>query len=394
MAQNRAVSCRAESRVLPSPADFFYDAGGNRRGGHGIGVAAAGCARPHPCSRPTGAAWPPGAHAQSVLRIGLQDDPDVFDPARAYSFVGRIVLTSLCNKLIDVDPDLNFVPQLALSWDTAPDGRSVTFKLRPGREILGRHRSRRRCRRLQPRPRPAICRQPAAIGDPGDRHDRGGRSAHGQAQPEDALRAADRAALGSRRADRLAEGAAEPGRVRRRARLLRAVQVRRAHRAGPHHPAARSGLLGPRPTTISIGSSSTSSPTHGAARRSARRLARFRRAHPGERRRRAEAGQALQGDGRSEPAVQRHHLQHGERRRRQPRFPEASRAARGARSRDRPRCHQPGDVRRQRDDGQPGGAACEPVLREGPPACARTPIRTARARARAGRAASRIRDSS
>ena len=72
------------------------------------------------------------AQAPSVLRIGIQDDPDSFDPARAYSFVGRIILTSLCNKLVDTAPDLSFVPQLALSWDTAADGMSVTFKLRPG----------------------------------------------------------------------------------------------------------------------------------------------------------------------------------------------------------------------------------------------------------------------
>ena len=72
------------------------------------------------------------AQGQSVLRIGLQDDPDSFDPARAYSFVGRIILTSLCNKLVDTAPDLSFVPQLALSWTTAPDGKAVTFKLRPG----------------------------------------------------------------------------------------------------------------------------------------------------------------------------------------------------------------------------------------------------------------------
>jgi peptide/nickel transport system substrate-binding protein len=73
-----------------------------------------------------------GVHAETVVRIGLQEDPDSFDPARAYSFVGRIVLTSLCNKLIDTAPDLTFVPQLALSWETAPDGKAVTFKLRPG----------------------------------------------------------------------------------------------------------------------------------------------------------------------------------------------------------------------------------------------------------------------
>ena len=73
-----------------------------------------------------------GAHAESVIRIGLQEDPDSFDPARAYSFVGRIVLTSLCNKLIDAAPDLHFVPQLALSWETSADGKTVIFRLRPG----------------------------------------------------------------------------------------------------------------------------------------------------------------------------------------------------------------------------------------------------------------------
>src|SRR5476649_2960408 len=72
-----------------------------------------------------------GAHAESIIRIGLQEDPDSFDPARAYSFVGRIILTSLCNKLIDTAPDLSFVPQLALSWETAADGKTVIFKLRP-----------------------------------------------------------------------------------------------------------------------------------------------------------------------------------------------------------------------------------------------------------------------
>ncbi|HKF70693.1 MAG TPA: ABC transporter substrate-binding protein [Stellaceae bacterium] len=73
-----------------------------------------------------------GAHAETVIRIGLQEDPDSFDPARAYSFVGRIVLTSLCNKLLDAAPDLHLVPQLALSWSTTEDGKTVTFKLRPG----------------------------------------------------------------------------------------------------------------------------------------------------------------------------------------------------------------------------------------------------------------------
>ncbi|OZI38277.1 ABC transporter substrate-binding protein [Bordetella genomosp. 10] len=72
------------------------------------------------------------AVAQSTLRIGLQDDPDVLDPVRARTFVGRIVFASLCDKLIDITPDLKFVPQLAESWETSADGKTVTMKLRKG----------------------------------------------------------------------------------------------------------------------------------------------------------------------------------------------------------------------------------------------------------------------
>ncbi len=70
------------------------------------------------------------AQAQSTLRIGLQDDPDVLDPVRARTFVGRIVFASLCDKLVDITPDLKIVPQLAQSWTVADDGKTLTFKLR------------------------------------------------------------------------------------------------------------------------------------------------------------------------------------------------------------------------------------------------------------------------
>ncbi|MGH7152866.1 MAG: ABC transporter substrate-binding protein, partial [Acetobacteraceae bacterium] len=42
------------------------------------------------------------AHAAGTLRIGMQDDPDLLDPARAGTFAGRIVFASLCDKLIDL----------------------------------------------------------------------------------------------------------------------------------------------------------------------------------------------------------------------------------------------------------------------------------------------------
>ncbi|MET0427690.1 MAG: ABC transporter substrate-binding protein [Microvirga sp.] len=66
------------------------------------------------------------------LRIGLQDDPDVLDPHRARTFVGRIVFTSLCDKLVDITPDLKIVPQLATAWTLSDDQKTLTFKLRTG----------------------------------------------------------------------------------------------------------------------------------------------------------------------------------------------------------------------------------------------------------------------
>jgi peptide/nickel transport system substrate-binding protein len=71
------------------------------------------------------------AMAQSHLRIGLAEDPDVLDPTLARTYVGRIVFSSICDKLFDIDEKLNVVPQLALSHETSADGKEVTIKLRP-----------------------------------------------------------------------------------------------------------------------------------------------------------------------------------------------------------------------------------------------------------------------
>src|SRR5258707_14188703 len=71
------------------------------------------------------------AAAQSALRIGLAEDPDVLDPTLARTYVGRIVFSSICDKLFDIDEKLNVVPQLALSHETSADGKTVTIRLRP-----------------------------------------------------------------------------------------------------------------------------------------------------------------------------------------------------------------------------------------------------------------------
>src|SRR6516225_333411 len=73
-----------------------------------------------------------GTQAQTTLKIGLAEDPDILDPTLARTYVGRIVFASLCDKLFDIDEKLNIVPQLALSHETSADGLSVTIKLREG----------------------------------------------------------------------------------------------------------------------------------------------------------------------------------------------------------------------------------------------------------------------
>ena len=71
------------------------------------------------------------AAAETNLRVGLAEDPDILDPSMARTYVGRIVFASICDKLFDIDEKLNIVPQLALGHETSADGKTVTITLRP-----------------------------------------------------------------------------------------------------------------------------------------------------------------------------------------------------------------------------------------------------------------------
>jgi peptide/nickel transport system substrate-binding protein len=70
--------------------------------------------------------------AAQTLRIGLAEDPDLLDPTLARSFVGRIVFASLCDKLFDIGPELDIVPQLATEWRWTDGNTGLVIKLRPG----------------------------------------------------------------------------------------------------------------------------------------------------------------------------------------------------------------------------------------------------------------------
>jgi peptide/nickel transport system substrate-binding protein len=72
------------------------------------------------------------ASAQTTLRIALQDDPDALDPAVNWSFVGRHVLQSLCDKIVEIDTEARIVPMLAKDWSWHDGGKTLRLVVREG----------------------------------------------------------------------------------------------------------------------------------------------------------------------------------------------------------------------------------------------------------------------
>jgi peptide/nickel transport system substrate-binding protein len=74
----------------------------------------------------------PAAADPRTLRIGLNDDPDMLDPTLARTYTGRIVFAAMCDKLVDITPELDIVPQLATEWHWVDDDKGLILKLRQG----------------------------------------------------------------------------------------------------------------------------------------------------------------------------------------------------------------------------------------------------------------------
>src|SRR5258708_434741 len=72
------------------------------------------------------------AGAAQRLRLGLADDPDMLDPSMARTFTGRVVFAALCDKLFDISPELDIVPQLATEWQWTNGNKGLLMKLRRG----------------------------------------------------------------------------------------------------------------------------------------------------------------------------------------------------------------------------------------------------------------------
>ena len=70
--------------------------------------------------------------AKDTLVIGLDADPPQLDPHLSSAAVDRQVFQSLFNKLIEIDENLEYVPELATDWEISEDGLTYTFTLQEG----------------------------------------------------------------------------------------------------------------------------------------------------------------------------------------------------------------------------------------------------------------------
>src|SRR3979409_1130595 len=67
------------------------------------------------------------------LVMGLSAEPDKLDPTTSSSLYTRYVMTTMCEKLYDLDSNSQVVPQLATALPTIADGGlSVTIPIRTG----------------------------------------------------------------------------------------------------------------------------------------------------------------------------------------------------------------------------------------------------------------------
>lgn len=66
----------------------------------------------------------------SELKIALPDDPDSLDPVLSGTFSGRVVYMSMCDKLIDISREADFIPELAEDWNFSDDGKILKLDLR------------------------------------------------------------------------------------------------------------------------------------------------------------------------------------------------------------------------------------------------------------------------
>ena len=77
---------------------------------------------------PAAASKPAGAGG--TITFALENDVIDFDPLRSRAFVDRNAQYQIYDSLVTIDPSGKIIPWLAEKWETAADGKSITFSLR------------------------------------------------------------------------------------------------------------------------------------------------------------------------------------------------------------------------------------------------------------------------
>src|SRR3989454_10431798 len=67
-----------------------------------------------------------------TLRVAWEADVTGLDPHLSPGIQAYFVLGNLFNSLLTIDAELNYVPELAESWDVLEDGKVYVFHLRKG----------------------------------------------------------------------------------------------------------------------------------------------------------------------------------------------------------------------------------------------------------------------
>lgn len=78
----------------------------------------------------TGPAGTP--HKGGTLNVHLGSEQRILNPSLRASTGVYIVTSKIIESLVDLDENGKVIPQLATAWESSPDGKTITFKLREG----------------------------------------------------------------------------------------------------------------------------------------------------------------------------------------------------------------------------------------------------------------------
>lgn len=87
---------------------------------------------PEPDDEPTAAPDTGSGTAGGTLSLALNSDLTTMDPHMSTAAVDRQVYQLIYDKLVDIDENLNIVPELASEWTISDDGMEYTFTLVEG----------------------------------------------------------------------------------------------------------------------------------------------------------------------------------------------------------------------------------------------------------------------